>query len=285
MDLTYNDYYTTSGNADTWEVHLKPCTEQVDSYYRECIRAAKLIENESSKEIILMFSGGIDGEFMLNIFKDANIHFKVAIISYGKWNKHDSKYAFDYCNKHKINPKIIEVDIEDMVKSELIYEIAENGKASAHQMIGVMHGITQLNGCIVMANCEPQVNLENGKWVWDEPERTNAYRHWYKYADIEGTPDFPRYTAEQSYSYLTDPLVKQLVNGELDYTGTKPIKHTLYNRYFYQKERFKYTGWEYLERQPIFNEIYSKFTSLRERYNGQFVLEYKDVLDKLRPNI
>jgi len=24
---------------------------------------------------------------------------------------------------------------------------------------------------------------------------------------------------------------------------------------------------------------------LRERYNGQFVLEYKDVLDKLRPNI
>ena len=94
MNLSYNDYYTTSGNQDTWEVHLKPCTQKSTTYHAECVRAAQLIAEESSKQIVLMFSGGIDSEFMLNVFKEAQVDFKVAIISYGKWNKHD---AYHHC--------------------------------------------------------------------------------------------------------------------------------------------------------------------------------------------
>lgn len=283
MDLTYNDYYTTSGNGDDWRVDLKPCTQTPTNYYEESLRAARLIADASSKQLVLMFSGGIDSEFMINIFRDAGIEFRVAIISYGKWNKHDIKYAFDYCKKHDITPEVIDVDLEEMIANDLIYSIAEKGKCSAHQMVGVMHGITQIDGSIIMANCEPQVNkFGKDKWIWDEPERTNSYRHWYKYAGIEGTPDFPRYTAEQTVSFLEDPLVKQLVNNELNFNGSKFIKHDLYNRYFYQKERYKYTGWEYLERYPMFDSVYQKFSSLRKKFNGQFVLEYDTVLQKLK---
>lgn len=282
MSLSYNDYYTTSGNQDTWEVHLKPCTQKSTTYHAECIRAAQLIAEESSKQIVLMFSGGIDSEFMLNIFKEAQVDFKVAIISYGKWNKHDARYAFDYCKLHDIVPDIIDLDLEQFVTSGLIYEIAEQGHCSAYQMTSVMHGIKDIDGCIVMANCEPQIGKNHdGKWMWDEPERTNCYRHWYQYAGIEGTPDFTRYTPEQTVSFLQEPLVKQLVNNELEVTHTEKIKHLMYNQYFDQTPRTKYTGWEYLERYPMFNEVNSRFNEFRGKYNGDFQLPYNVVLDLL----
>lgn len=282
MKLTYNDYYTTSGNGDDWQVHLKPCTQQATTYYEESIRAANLIANQTSKQLILMFSGGIDSEFMINIFRDAQIDFKVNIISYGKWNQHDAKYAFEYCKRHGITPDVTELDLYDFIETDLIYDIAEKGKCSAYQMTSVMYGIKDIDGAIIMANCEPQVNKLNGKWVWDEPERTNSYRHWYTYAGIEGTPDFPRYTAEQTVSFLEDPLVKKLVDDQFEFSQSKYVKSMIYNRYYDQAERWKYTGWEYLERSDIFNSMYSKFDSLRKRFNGQYVLEYDEVLRQLK---
>jgi len=284
MNLTHNNYFTTTGNGDEWTVHLKPCTNyENDNYYRECIRAAKLIENESTKEIVLMFSGGIDGEFMLNIFKDANIHFKVAMISYGNWNTHDSKYAYDYCNKHGINPKIIEVDLTGMIARGDIYEIAEIGKCCAPQMIGVMQGLSQIDGTIVMANGEPQVDKDNnGDWKWCETERINSYMNWYTHLDIEGTPDFLRYTPEQTVSFLEEPLIKKLVNNEFTQTKTVGLKHELYNQYFDQVKRNKYTGWEYLERSDLYQTIYEKFYTFRQRFNGHFELGYNDILSQLK---
>ena len=282
MNLSYNDYYTTSGNGDTWAVHLKPCTQKSTTYYAECIRAAKLIAEESSKQIVLMFSGGIDSEFMLIIFKDAQVDFKVAIISFGKWNKHDARYAVDYCKLHGIVPDIIDLDLEKFITSGLIYEIAEKGKCSAYQLTSVMHGISQIDGTVIMANCEPQVGKDpNGTWWWDEPERTNCTRGWYGAAGIEGTPDFTRYTPEQSVSFLEEPIIKQLVNNELEYTHSQATKHTLYNQYFEQTKRQKNTGWEYVERYPLFDQVNAGFGTFRQRFNGAFRLEYNVVLNLL----
>ena len=289
MNLSYNDYYTTSGNGDTWAVHLKPCTQKSTTYYAECIRAAKLIAEESSKQIVLMFSGGIDSEFMLNIFKDAQVDFKVAIISYGKWNKHDARYAVDYCKLHGIVPDIIDLDLEKFITSGLIYEIAEKGKCSAYQLTSVMHGISQIDGAVIMANGEPEVNLmPDSTWHWAETERINSYMNWYTSQGIDGTPDFMRYTPEQTVSFLNEPLVKQLINGELEnqwHTGlintSVSIKHALFNQHFNQVKRQKYTGWEYLERCPMFQQVDDGFRTFRQRFNGDFRLDYNVVLDLL----
>lgn len=283
MDLTYNNYITITGNGPDWKVHLKPCTQKAENFYEESIRAAKIIEEESTKQLTLMFSGGIDGEFMLNIFKQAKVDFDVAIISYGKWNTHDAKYAFDYCNKHSINPKIIEVDLENMINSGLMYEIAEKAKCCAPQMIGVMHGISQIEGAVIMANGEPQVDkMPNGEWVWAETERINSYMNWYSYNNIEGTPDFLRYTPEQTVSFLEEPLIQRLVNNKLSEIKSVGLKHDLYNQYFNQVKRNKYTGWEYLERSPLYDTIYQNFYLFRSRFNGEVKIKYNDMLKQLK---
>lgn len=286
MDLTYNDYFTTSGQGRyNWKVHLKQCTQSPSSYYEECIRAAKII-GESTDPLYLMFSGGIDGEFMLNIFKDAKVDFKVAIISYGVYNEHDTKYAFKYCNAHGITPEVIDLDLEKFITSGRMIEVAEEAKCCSYQMTSVMEGIKKIDGNVIMANGEPQLNrMPNGTWEWEEMERVSSYRNWYALHNITGTPDFTKYTPEQFLSLLEEPLVKQLVNNELDqeYQTTVAIKQQLYSQHYTIEPRYKFIGWERLESSAFFedNKVFESFAHLREMYSGAYVLDYDDVCQRL----
>jgi hypothetical protein len=274
MNLTHQNYLTTSGQGrDNWKVHLTQCTQSPSSYYEECIRAAKIL-GESADPLYLMFSGGIDGEFMINIFKDAKVDFKVAIISYGVYNEHDAKYAFEYCNANGITPEIIDLDLEEFITSGRMIEVAEEAKCCAYQMTSVMEGIKKIDGNVIMANGEPQVNkMPNGTWHWEETERI-----------ITGTPDFMRYTSEQTLSFLEEPLVKQLVNNELEQEYSVAIKQQLYSQHFTIEPRYKFTGWERLENSAFFedNKVFESFAHLRDMYNGQYVLDYNDVCQQLR---
>ena len=285
MNLTHNNYITTSGHGrEDWKVHLKQCTQQHASYYEESIRAAKII-GESADPLYLMFSGGIDGEFMLNIFKDANVDFKVAIISYGVYNEHDAKYAFEYCNAHGITPEVIDLDLEKFITSGRMVEVAEEAKCCAYQMTSVMEGIKKIDGNVIMANGEPQVNkMPDNTWHWEETERINSYMNWYELHNITGTPDFMRYTPEQTLSFLEEPLVKQLVNNELEQEYSVAIKQQLYSQSFVIEPRYKFTGWERLEKSAFFEDhkVFDNFAHLRDMYNGQYVLDYDDICQQLR---
>ena len=93
-----------------------------------------------------------------------------------------------------------------------------------------------------------------------------------------------RYTPEQTVSFLNEPLVKQLINGELENQWhTVSIKHALFNQHFNQVERPKFTGWERMERSPFFEDckVIQNFTYMRENYNGIFTLEYNKLCQLL----
>ena len=83
LPLTHNDYFTTSGTGDNWIVNIKKCNRlAVKDFHDEAVAAAQIIYDTATSPITLMFSGGLDGEFMLNVFKTAKIPFKTAIIRY-----------------------------------------------------------------------------------------------------------------------------------------------------------------------------------------------------------
>jgi len=285
VNLSYNDYYTTSGNGDTWTVHLKPCTQKPTTYYAECIRAAKLISENASSEIVLMFSGGIDSEYMLNIFKDAEVDFRVAILSYGVYNAHDTHFAFEYCNANGIVPEVVDVNLAQLINEGKISEIAKLSKCCAYQMCSVMEGISKIDGTIIMANGESVFSKHTqgetaGNWYWTEHERITSYRNWYKEKNIDGTPDFLKYTPELTASYLLEPEVIQLVNDELpDARNSGEIKHKLYNKYYDIAPRHKYTGWERLERSPLYDDLVKSIFihDLKKDYNGVSYMSYDDI--------
>jgi len=288
MNLTYNDYFTTSGHGSSYEGHLVGCTQQPGSYYEESIRAAKLISENASSEIVLMFSGGIDSEYMLNIFKDAEVDFRVAILSYGVYNEHDTHFAFEYCNANGIVPVVVDVNLAQLINEDKISEIAKLSKCCAYQMCSVMEGISKIDGTIIMANGESTFTKHTqgetaGNWYWTEHERINSYRNWYKEKNIDGTPDFLKYTPELTASYLLEPEVIQLVNDNSQRQSTVDIKLDIYNKNYDIQPRQKFTGWERLERSPLFDDlIKSKFIhELKTDYNGVIYMSYDDIYHQM----
>jgi hypothetical protein len=283
LSLTHNDYFTTSGTGDFWTVHIKKCQNKiVETYHNELIRAAKIIYENASSPITLMYSGGLDGEFMLNIFRKANIPYKVAIISYGKYNDHDTKYAYDLCNNRNITPIVVDVDIEKFIESGQIYQIAKEVKCAAYQMPSIMHGIEKLDGTIVMANGEPYLKNYDGNWKYEETERVNSYMHWYTLRGIDGTPDFLRYTAESTLAFLKENLITELVeNKHPGKLSTRTSKHALYSQNYNFTPRPKYTGWEEIEKLDLFDSVYRNFRSLRTTHNGNYSIDVSTLIQML----
>jgi hypothetical protein len=285
LDLSYNNYFTTSNHGCEWEVHLKPCSRSiVHSFQEECVLASQIIYDQSSMPLTLMFSGGLDSEFMIQIFQTAKIPFKVAIVSYGEYNAHDTKYAYNFCNNHNITPIVVDIDIKNFIESGKIYEIAEQAKCCAYQIPSIMYGLTKLDGTIIMANGEPYIKKYETEWRWQETERVNSYMNWYRQQRINGTPDFLRYTPEITLSFLTDPVITNIVTDP--YTGklsSRTSKHKIYSTNYLFEPRPKYTGWENIETTSLFsNEIFLEIEKLKNFYNGQYDVEYHTLVKKLQ---
>lgn len=256
-----------------------------EDYTNESIQAALLIYENRTSPLTLLFSGGLDSEYMIRIFEKAKIPFNVAIITYGNYNHHDTKFAFDFCQSRNIKPTVVDIDIEKFIQGGKIYEIAHTAKCCAYQMPSVMHGITKLDGTIIMANGEPYVKKYDDSWRWQETEKVNSYMNWYNINNIDGTPDFLRYTPEMTLSFLENPTIKEIVeNDNLGKLSTRTSKHKLYSKEFSFMPRPKFTGWEELEKTKYYNLIQEEFNKLKNTYNGKFEIEYKQLIKSLKAN-
>ena len=192
------------------------------------------------------------------------------------WEKGGSHYQ-----NFKIQPS-------QFINENKISEIAKLSKCCAYQMCSVMEGISKIDGTISMANGESTFTKHTqgetaGNWYWTEHERINSYRNWYKEKNIDGTPDFLKYTPELTASYLLEPEVIQLVNDNSQRQSTVDIKLDIYNKNYDIQPRQKFTGWERLERSPLFDDlIKSKFIhELKTDYNGVIYMSYDDIYHQM----
>lgn len=284
--LTHNDYLTQQGHGQNWSLNVNSCNKLItEDFHAECINGAKIIADTAKEPLILLYSGGLDGEYMLNVFREAKIPFKTAIISYGDWNEHDTAYAFSFCEQKGIDPIVVDIDIEDFIKSGKIYDVAKQAKCCAYQMPSIMYGLTKLEGTLIMANGEPYLKNYDGVWKWQETERVNSYMNWYTQNNIDGTPDFLRFTPEITYSFLQEPRVKELVqNKHPGKLSTRTSKHMIYSKAYRFVPRPKYTGWEEIEKSNLISEeLLNNFEILKSEFNGVYELEYNDLLETLKP--
>jgi hypothetical protein len=91
------------------------------SFREECVRAAKLINDNATQPLLVCFSGGIDSEVIVRSLQEANVNFEVAImqLNYNDMknvNQHDTKYAFDYVNRYNIPHHVVDIDFVDFIK-------------------------------------------------------------------------------------------------------------------------------------------------------------------------
>ena len=270
-----NNYWTSSGHGKDWESKFAEWPTTHSSFYQESIKTAERITDERQGQILVMYSGGIDSEYVLNVFREIGAPVTPVLIKLSSaLNYHDFRYAAEYCDRSCIEPIVIDVNFEEFLESGRMLDITKEMKTHVYHYAALAHVCSQLDGTVVIGSGEPDIrlNAETGQWDVVLYEYDFALGRYFENHGIHGTPYFPIYTPEMMMSFLSHPRMKELAEnkhpGKLSSVSSKHIIYTDESNYDIVR-RPKYTGYEIIEQQNISkHDAFKEIAELRKNYNG-----------------
>jgi hypothetical protein len=284
MNITYNNYFSCFGSGSTFTVKRNKITRPPNTFLEEACIAAEEIYKNRNEILYLMYSGGIDSEFMLSVFLSLNIPFVPVIIDLQpNYNLHDTKYAFSFCKQNSLTPLIISIDFDEFVMTGKINEIAETAECAWYQLPTTLFAEQQLKGSVITASGEPDFVKKDNKWFYYELEEIKARINWREKNNIDGTPFFMSYTPEMCYSFIEDDIFASLLNNHRPgYQHSFNYKKNLYRKFFPLKNRPKYTGFEIIEKSEIFQHPnLKKFNVYQQKWGGIYETTYEEFKQQL----
>ena len=283
LPLSKNNYIQHSGTGSNFAIKLD-LLPQATNYYEESILAAKEVYSIKEGPLYIMYSGGLDSEFVLSVFLELRMDVTPVIIRMGNYNAHDIKYATDFCQAKNLIPKIIDIDFDKFVTSEKILDIALESRSMLYQRPVTAYVAGQLDGTVILGDGEPYINLDNTNNTWNLiiDEHDFAVCNYLLNRQIPCVPHFNRYRPEMMSSYMLDPRMRGLAEhrypGKL---GSNSSKAYIYNRCspFTLVPRQKYTGYELIEKSKIFNHpVLAKLKEQCKNYNGLVAFNYHEFI-------
>jgi hypothetical protein len=279
IPLTKNNYLCPSGTGDTFTVSFNPLPKQYNNYFIESCKAAKEVYDLKQGKLHMLYSGGVDSEYALNVFLSLGMDITPVIINLNKnYNDFDIKYAIDFCNKKNITPLIINLDFDQFVKSGKFLEVSKICRSKLYHMAATAYVAEQLEGTVLLGDGEPYIKNDNGDWNIHIDEHDFAVWNYFVVKEIYGTIHFNRYTPEMLLSFLSDQrfveLARNQVPGKL---GSNSSKFIIYNRdsNFNLKERPKYHGYEKIETSEIFqHDAFRELEIIGKDWNGVYSKNY-----------
>jgi hypothetical protein len=234
---------------------IGPADEKRDSWWNECIIAAKLIK-EKYHDICLCLSGGIDSELMVCAFIEANVEFDISILKYldpyGEiLNAQDFSNAIIFCNKHNLDFIIFPIQIVDDLVSRRYLDYYIEDMPETHFLLPTLYTqaymIQTLNtmGCAAIMGSD-QVEIKNnnqgdpciGESLFSLGLAAPTWAHHKK---LECVYDFFMYTPNQIVAYLEIPEVLSTRQTGYSFKQYISIKH---GSKLLEPSRPKLTGYE-----------------------------------------
>jgi len=277
-------YLTWSGTGTSWCVNINSVSRPIKSFYEETVLVAEKIWAEKQGKIHLCYSGGLDSEYVLAVFRTLGMPISPVIMR-TQYNHHEIQYAFKYCDENSITPIIIDLDYDKFVESGEFLKIATEYKIAAYQMPSNLWLTTQIDGTVITGDSDPHLFLHNDKkWYVDEIEPMYTQFEFFKNNNVYGTPFFLSYNSEQYFAFLTDPTMVSLARNEIPgKTGSYSSKVHVYNNQnrFKLDQRVKKHGYEIVEQSPIFNHPDIQLVnSWKEKWWGSSNHEYFKLIEK-----
>ena len=258
MELIHNNYMRGTGNGPTWNVEIDPPTRPVKSYYEEACVAAEMVWSQKQGTVYVMYSGGMDSEYVINVFLSLGMDVTPVIMRLQpNYNDHDFQYALKFCNKRGLSYQIIDLDFDKFVSSGKMFEIATRNKAGRYELTASMWLASQLDGTVLTGN-DPPLLLHRYKSMpgvyLEELEYIHSQFNCWRNDGIYGTPFFLSYTPEMMLAILNEQTF-------VDFSKTPQIKNTdsvkigVFNNQnkFVMETRTKFTGYEYVAKSKIYN--------------------------------
>jgi len=305
MQLTYNNYLRGTGSGDTWHVNIQPPQGPVKSYFEETLTTMEYVYSNKTGKIQLLYSGGLDSEFVARVLMHLKMDFEVVIIRLTRpdndidFNAHDTKYAFEFCEKYNIKPIVYDIDFIKFVDSGKHREIAESVECCAIALPTTLHVAQQMDGFTLMGNDPPYIRYEKDKdaWYLEELQYIHSLIRYYEKYNMQGCPFLLSYRPEQMLSFLLDPAIQELGNNLLPgKMGSNSTKSHVFNRgsgfnmdvyNFTTKHRLKYTGYEEIYRSEIMSHpnlaIFKD--EFKSKWNGEYLEYFPDAVKRLSINL
>jgi len=214
-------------------ININTKTRQELTLREECIIAAKEI-HAKYPNIYIALSGGWESQLCLHSFIEAGITPNVYILKFPiGLNSHDVSVAVKQCKKYNIIPKLVNVNFESFIKEHMI-DTAK--KYQTYSFIQTLHAyyIGQLNEDVLLVD---KINLRrdiNPNLSWSYI-RNEDFDFWpVRFSSLNEKKvinNFFSFSPELIYSFLTLPVIRELVNKQ--YSG-KVALHSLKNLIYYQ---------------------------------------------------
>ncbi len=274
------------------------CQRRPASFPEECRVAAKHISGNPHRLLPnLCFSGGIDSEIMVRIFLEENLPFKITILKFeNDLNLHDISFAIAYCEARGLDYELLYLDVEAFFRSHRFLEIADKTKCVSPQICAHIWMISQMDefpvfgcgeGCVVKTVPDDYVPGESeylpSEWHLYESEKQMAmYRYCIETGRI-AVPGFFRYTPQQLYTFLDNPVVKELVaDKRIGKLSSQTSKCEIYQHWFPDiQTRPKFHGFE---RIPQIEQRRREFLIARlPQYTRRVHTEYHQLMKHLWP--
>lgn len=208
------------------------------------------------REIMILYSGGLDSEWLCESFFLAGVPFTPVIVRYsGSDNEHDLKWATRYLERRQLLQRTLywDFDLRGWYGSNEQFEIAENSQLSELAYTGQFKAMLELNRpdrIFLNGYDEPVITAadDSGQRQWN---LTYNERHYavHKFSQHYGIPTqqggwvnssvFAAYVNSPVWQLLVANLVNPLIwNSEL-------LKVNIYQKAFpFLEARPKYTGFE-----------------------------------------
>lgn len=244
-----------------WFVEYGKCQTEPLTFYDECLRTARIIKENTTEKIWILFSGGVDSEVALRSFVMQKIPIKVAILRFkNDLNIHDIAHAVVVCEQLGIEYTFFDLDITSFWEKEGL-KYASATQCISPFLLSTMWLVDQIDGFPILGSGEcllvkrvPSTYIPgvspylNSEWdLWEKEKIAAWYRH-FIVTDREGCPGFFQYTPEIICSYIQDSYVQKLINNQIaGKLSTESSKLKIYQQHFQIFDRKKYTGFEKVE--------------------------------------
>lgn len=210
----------------------------VKSYYEELLENAKVIRDTFSGPLDLLFSGGVDSEIILRVYRELKIPINVYTFKYeNDYNLIEHTHALKSCEKLGVTPRIVDFNLQKFFENEA-YDIQQKVFACATGWLPHMKMTEYCDGTPMIGSGEAYIRRRSRDmskkfpWVFELDEKCHHWAVYHKTINRPCITDWYEYSPELIVSYFDLPFVQQLLNdevpGKLSNESTKGQVHQEY---------------------------------------------------------
>lgn len=285
MQNLKDNYIKFAGNGPTWQLKFEQPTRPTKNYFEETCLTAEMLWAKREGTVHLLYSGGLDSEYVLNVFMHLGMNVQPVIIHLNPaYNYHETRWAFDFCEAKGLDPIVIDIDFDQFVSGGNMYNYAVGMESCLYHYAATAYAIDQLDGTIVLGDGEPYICYMPETKSWNVKIHESDYCIMRHLANTKrtGIANFLAHSMEMHLAFLKDQRIAELAaNKWPGKLGSNTSKVIVYNRHndFNIVPRWKHHGYEVIEKSEIFKHPeFKKFDSLKMQWDGLYSKDYYEHL-------